>query len=67
MRVKLDFDDEDCAFEVINNLIHVYLKQEKASLEKIGAYHDVLEEGECEKLIEAMDIIIDWYGVPNED
>lgn len=66
MRIKIDFDDESCVFEVINDLIHVYLKNEKKQLESVQ-YRQVLDEEEVEKVIAAMEVLIDWYGVPNGD
>ena len=66
MRIKLDFDDESCVFEVVNDLIHVYLKNEKKQLESIQ-YKEVLDEEEVEEVIKAMEVLIEWYGVPNGD
>lgn len=66
MRIKLDFDDESCVFEVVNDLIHAYLKNEKKQLESIQ-YKEVLDEEEVEEVIKAMEVLIEWYGVPNGD
>ena len=66
MRIKLDFDDESCVFEVVNDLIHAHLKNEKKQLESIQ-YKEVLDEEEVEKVIKAMEVLIEWYGVPNGD
>lgn len=66
MRIKIDFDDEENAFEVIQHFISKYLEKDKEQLSSIQ-FKEVLDEEECEKVIQAMETLIDWYGVPDGD
>ena len=66
MRIKLDFDDEESAFEVIQHFIAKYLEKDKEQLSSIQ-FKEILDEDECEKVIQAMETLIDWYGVQDGD
>lgn len=66
MRIKLDFDDEENAFEVIQHFFAEYLKKDKEQLSSIQ-FKDVLDDDEVEKVLQAMEVLIDWYGVPDGD
>lgn len=66
MRIKLDFDDESAAFEVMNIMFVAYMKNEKEQYEKWKQDETMAYDKELDKIVEAMDVLINYYGEYNE-
>lgn len=62
MRIKLDFDDESAVFEVMNTLFVAYMKNEKEEYEKWKQDETMVYDEELDKIVEAMDVLINYYG-----
>ena len=65
MRIKLDFDDESAVFEVMNTLFVAYMKNEKEEYEKWKQDETMVYDEELDKIVEAMDVLINYYGEYN--
>lgn len=65
MRIKLDFDDESAVFEVMNTLFVAYMKNEKEEYEKWRKDETMVYDEELDKIVEAMDVLINYYGEYN--
>ena len=62
MRIKLDFDDESAAFEVMNIMFVAYMKNERKQYKKWKKDKTMVYDEEFDKIVEAMDVLIDYYG-----
>ena len=65
MRIKLDFDDESAVFEVMNTLFVAYMKNERKQYKKWKQDKTMVYDEELDKIVEAMDVLIDYYGEYN--
>jgi len=68
MKISLDFDDNDVVFEVMDAMFIAYLKNFKKSVIEYQetAWNDE-DKKENKKIIKACDVILQHYGVKNDN